>query len=62
MRKWWVLAEQVTFKLLATNQYDKANWFMHAGVTVYVAIYRHVTWWLINHDACEASIAASNIL
>ena len=42
--------------MLATNQYDIANWFMHARVSVRdVAICHHTTRWLINHDALEAS-------
>ena len=28
---------------------------MHARVTVYIAIYSHATWWLIDYDACKAS-------
>ena len=48
--------------MLAKNQYDIANWFMHARVSVctYVAIHRHATWWLIDHVAHETSI--SNII
>ena len=46
-------------KLLATNQYDIANWFMHARVTVYVCSYSYIVmlhaWWLIDHDAQKAS-------
>ena len=41
--------------MLATNQYNIANWFMNAGVTVYIAIHRHATWWLIDYDAHEVS-------
>ena len=45
-------------KMLAKNQCDIANWFMHARVSVhtYVAIHHHTTWWLIDYDAHKASI------
>ena len=45
--------------MLATNQYNMANWFMHARVTVYVHSYSYIAmlhaWWLIDHDVHEAS-------
>ena len=43
--------------MLAKNQNDIANRFMHARVSVrtYVAMQHHATWWLIDHDSHEAS-------
>ena len=36
-----------------------ANWFMYARVTVYVRSYSYIAmlaiWWVIDHDALEAS-------
>ena len=46
-------------QMLATNTSDMANWFMHARVTVYMHSYSYIAilaiWWLIDHDAQEAS-------
>ena len=54
--------------MLATNQYDTANWFMHEIMTVHVCSYlymsSHATGWLIDRDAQSRmlSIAAMSTL
>ena len=35
-------------KMLDTNQ--RNDWFMHARVAVYIAIYSQAAWWLIDHS------------